>query len=151
MSVVSDIFAGGVSGVLEGVGSLALKMREAITGKTVLSSEDQIKLMEIANEMDRLHLQAETALRTAQLEINKVEASSTSVFTSGWRPAVGWVCVLGLFYTLMVRPFMPWLLTAAGKPVPALPDIDMGTVLTLLGGMLGLGTLRTVERINGKA
>lgn len=83
----------------------------------------------------------------AQIDVNKTEAASPDFFRGGWRPAVGWVCVFGLLYTFMAQPLLAW---ASGIwSIPAPPALDMGTLLTLLGGMLGLGTLRTAERIQG--
>ncbi len=152
MSFVSDAFLGGVAGIGEAIGNLALKIREAITGKSVLDSKDQIALLSLANEMDRLKLQADAALIQGQLEINKAEAASTSLFKGGWRPGVGWICAFGLAYTILLRPILPWALTVAGiKGVPLLPEVDMDTILAILGGILGLGGMRTYERVRGKA
>lgn len=86
---------------------------------------------------------------TAQTEINKVEAASASLFVSGWRPAVGWVCVGGLVYTFVGWPLLTWASSIWHFALP--PVLDLGTLLTLLGGMLGLGGLRSFEKINGVA
>ncbi len=85
-------------------------------------------------------LAAETKLAEGQLEINKVEAASPNLFVSGWRPGVGWVCCLALVYQFFLRPA----LVTFGKPAP---DLPMGDLITILLGLLGLGTLRTVEKI----
>ena len=84
-----------------------------------------------------------------QLEINKAEAESKSFFRGGWRPAVGWVCVIGLFYSFVLRPVLPWIISTVGFETEPLPPMDMGTLLPLLGGMLGLGGFRTYEKIKG--
>ncbi len=76
----------------------------------------------------------------AQVEVNKIEAASDSSFKSGWRPALGWVCVAGFSYQLLARPF----LLGAGHDYPSL---DMETLTALTFGMLGLGAMRTIERI----
>jgi len=76
----------------------------------------------------------------AQVEVNKIEAASDSSFKSGWRPALGWVCVAGFSYQLLARPF----LIGAGYDFPAL---DMETLSALTFGMLGLAGYRTIERI----
>ena len=77
---------------------------------------------------------------SAQVEVNKIEAASDSSFKSGWRPALGWVCVAGFSYQLLARPF----LIGAGYDFPAL---DMETLSALTFGMLGLGAMRTVEKL----
>jgi hypothetical protein len=89
-------------------------------------------------------------LAVAQIEVNKVEAG-TDLFRGGWRPAVGWVCVLGLGYQLVIRPVLPWLVRVAGGEVPDLPSIDTDTLMVLLTGMLGLGGLRTFEKVKGRS
>lgn len=100
-------------------------------------------------ELLKLQQSGELATMLAQTDINKVEAASASVFVSGWRPAVGWTCVLGLVYTFVGWPALVWASGVWKFPPP--PVIDTGTLLTLLGGMLGLGGLRTVEKLNGVA
>lgn len=85
----------------------------------------------------------------AQIEVNKVEAAHQSIFVAGWRPGAGWCCVIGLGYTFLLRPALSWLAQIQGWPIP--PAIDVDALLVLLGGMLGLGGLRTVEKVKGKA
>lgn len=77
----------------------------------------------------------------AQVEINKIEAASDSSFKSGWRPALGWVCVAGFSYQLLARPFL------IGAGYAGFPDLDMPTLSSLTFGMLGLAGYRTIERI----
>lgn len=86
----------------------------------------------------------------AQIGVNQVEAASPSLFVSGARPAALWVCVIGLGMQFLVAPLLTWGSTLYGHPL-ILPPMDMGTLLTLLGGMLGLGGMRTAERIKGVA
>jgi hypothetical protein len=87
---------------------------------------------------------------TAQVEIDKIEAQSPSFFISGWRPAAGWVCVLGLFYQLIFRPIFGWTMTNfAGWGMP--PALETETLMTLLFGMLGLGGFRMAEKMKGVA
>jgi len=85
----------------------------------------------------------------AQMEVNKAEAVHPSIFVAGWRPGAGWCCVIGLGYTFLLRPVLSWLAEMYGWPIP--PAIDVDALLVLLGGMLGLGGLRTVEKVKGKA
>lgn len=83
----------------------------------------------------------------AQIAVNQAEAQSPDFFRGGWRPAVGWCCVLGLVYTFLAQPLLVWASGIWHSPAP--PALDMGTLLTLLAGMLGLGTLRTAEKVKG--
>lgn len=114
------------------------------------SSEAKIKLMELAQKGELAVLDAETKMALGQIEVNKVEAG-TDMFRGGWRPATGWACVFGLVYQFLLQPVLPWLVAVCGGSVPPLPPIDNETLMVLLTGMLGLGGLRTFERIKGKA
>jgi hypothetical protein len=82
----------------------------------------------------------------AQLEINKKEAEHPSLFVSGWRPATGWVCVFGMAFNFILTPFTNMALELSGSSV-VVPMIDMEMLLPVLLGMLGLGAMRTVEKI----
>ena len=85
----------------------------------------------------------------AQIEVNKAEASSQSVFVAGWRPGAGWTCVAGLAYTFIAQPLLAWVGAVYGLPTP--PQIDTDTLMVLLTGMLGLGGLRSFEKAKGVA
>lgn len=106
---------------------------------------EMLKLAQ-SGELEAMH--NDTALSLAQLDVNKAEAG-TDLFRGGWRPAVGWVCVVGLLYQFLLMPILPWLVTVAGGQVPPLPSIDNGALMVLLTGMLGLGGLRTAEKLKG--
>ena len=114
------------------------------------AADAKLKALQLAQTGDLADLDASVKLALGQMEVNKAEAQ-TDLFRGGWRPAVGWVCVLGLFYQFLLQPLLPWLVSACGGHVPALPSIDSGALMVLLTGMLGLGGMRTVERLNGKA
>ena len=116
------------------------------------AADAKLKAIEMAQRGELAQLDADMKLALGQLEVNKAEAASGSLFTSGWRPAVGWICAAGLAYEFLFAPLLPWLLLAlAGKQLPPLPDLPMETLMTLLLGMLGLGGLRTVEKVKGVA
>lgn len=106
--------------------------------------EAKLKFLELAQKGELAQLEADVRLALGQLEVNKTEAASSSVFVSGWRPGAGWVCVLGLGYQFILHPFLVWASHIYGWEVP--PTLDAGDLLTLLGGMLGLGGLRTAEK-----
>lgn len=96
-------------------------------------------------ELLKLQQSGELAAMTAQTEINKAEASNPSVFVSGWRPAIGWVCALAMGYQYLARPLM-----VAFMPALAFPGLD-DNLWQLMMGMLGLGGLRTFEKTQGVA
>jgi hypothetical protein len=106
----------------------------------------QLELLRLQQEGAFRDLDAALQVNLAQAKINEVEAASQSGFQAGWRPLAGYVCVAGLAYEFLLRPLLPWLLTVAGAAdVPPLPSLD-GVLFELIFGMLGLGTMRSVDR-----
>lgn len=101
------------------------------------AAEAKLKVLELAQKGE-----------LGQLDINKVEAASTSLFVAGWRPFIGWVCGAAFAYKFILAPFIVMLLEMFGVQV-ALPVLEFAEVLPILLGMLGLGTLRTVEKVKG--
>jgi len=101
-------------------------------------------------ELLKLQQSGELAIMTSQTDINKQEASSSSVFVSGWRPAIGWVCALALAYQYLVRPLGGTIASLLGFTIPPLPGLD-DNLWQLMMGMLGMGGLRTFEKIQGVA
>ena len=88
----------------------------------------------------------------AQIAVNMQEAKSEHLFVSGWRPAVGWVCVAAFAYTFVLMPFTSFIALAAGMDpalLDALPDLDIGSMMPVLLGMIGLGAMRSYEKISG--
>ena len=83
-----------------------------------------------------------------QLDANKVEAASPSLFTSGWRPSVGWTCSAAFAVQFVVGPLVEWGSTLFGHPVK-FPNLDLATMMPILIGMLGLGYYRSQEKIAG--
>lgn len=114
------------------------------------AAEAKLKAMEMAQRGELAVLDADVRLALGQMVINQEEAK-TDLFRGGWRPATGWACVAGLVYQFLVQPLLPWIVAVCGGHVPPLPAIDNETLMVLLTGMLGLGGLRTFERIKGKA
>ena len=86
----------------------------------------------------------------AQLEINKTEAQHNSLFVSGWRPAVGWTCCLGMAANFLIIPMTNFALALASSNI-TIPLIDLETMLPVLLGMLGLGGMRSYEKSKGVA
>jgi hypothetical protein len=101
-------------------------------------------------ELFKLQQSGELAQIAGQMDINKAEATNPSVFVSGWRPFIGWVCGLGFGVQFVFGPLAEWGSALYGHPVK-FPPMDIGTMMPLLLGMLGLGGLRTAEKIQGVA
>jgi len=97
---------------------------------------------------EQAQLAAAVQLVQGQLEINKAEAASPHVFTSGWRPFIGWVCGTACAWNWLGLPIAKFGFAAAGHSLTLSPA-DLSEMWPLLMGMLGLGGLRTYERVRG--
>ena len=96
--------------------------------------------------------QGELQLVVGQLEINREEAASGNMFVAGWRPFIGWVCGSALAYNYIGKPFIEFILLVyvmhhPGITLPPLPELQTAELMTVLMGMLGLGGLRTFEKV----
>ena len=130
MSIISSLI-GPVTGILDKV------------------IEDKDQKAQLAHEIATMSdTHAQQAL-LSQLEINKAEAASGSLFKGGWRPFIGWTSGVAFAYHFVLQPLLVFVLTASGVDLPDLPEFDMSTLLTVLGGMLGIGGLRSYEKTKG--
>jgi hypothetical protein len=89
--------------------------------------------------------------KLAQTEINKIEAQHRSLFVSGWRPFIGWVCGINLAYLVCIRDWLVWITTAFHLDMTVPPPVGMDITVELVVALLGLGGLRTFEKIQGRA
>jgi hypothetical protein len=112
------------------------------------AADAKLEIMRMAQAGDLAQLNADLQLTTGQIDVNKVEAASSSLFVSGWRPAIGWVCGAAFAFKFIVGPSAVVLMAMAGHPI-TLPVFDFTEMSTILMGMLGLGALRTVEKVKG--
>ena len=110
--------------------------------------EDKDTKNALAHEISTMAERHAQELAKGQLEVNKVEAASQSMFVAGWRPAVGWVCVLGMASNFIIIPMANFGLALAESGV-TIPLIDTSTMMPVLMGMLGLGAMRSVEKVRG--
>lgn len=105
-----------------------------------------------AKEEFELELQrAVTRASEMQVEVNKIEAAHSSVFVAGWRAGLGWCCVLAVAWAFIGQPIALWSIQVFDLPVSKLPEIQTDYLFELVFAMLGLGGLRTVEKIKGVA
>lgn len=107
------------------ISGLGLEIRQLLKGKEI----DPQKLIEL------------------QGEINKIEAQHRTIFVAGWRPFIGWVCGFALAYNFVLRDLLVWYFGEASAP----PALQMEHLITVLIGMLGLGGMRTFEKLNNKS
>lgn len=96
----------------------------------------------------QMQIQGDLNAILGQIEVDKTEAASQSLFVAGWRPAVGWCCAAALTYQFLVSPLGTWVAALSGHPVAA-PSLDLGSLMTLLLGMLGMGALRSYDKTQG--
>lgn len=101
-------------------------------------------------ELIKLQQSGELQAMAGQLEINKVEAASSSLFVAGWRPFIGWACGAACVWNWLGLPIAKAAAEYFGHPIP-LSSADLSEMLPVLMGMLGIGGLRTIEKINGVA
>ena len=114
-----------------------------ILDKFILDKDLKIRLEhELKTEIHKANL--------AQIEVNKEQAKHSSIFVSGARPAIMWVACLGLFWSYFLLPMLNWIIVVSGSNVP-LPQIETEGLLTLTLSLLGLGSMRTFEKMKGVA
>ncbi|PPK72671.1 holin (3TMs family) [Methylobacter tundripaludum] len=135
-----------------------LGIDDAITAVTTLADSaikriwpdateiEKAKLAELSQEM-----QNQFNLVMGQLDINKIEAGSSSVFVSGWRPAIGWICGAALAYSALIEPFARFVAVVAFGYAGIFPVIDTNITLQILMGLLGLSGMRSFEKTKGVA
>lgn len=121
------------------IGGVLTSAREAITGKKIV---DPTKLAEIERDLQTL----ENGLTTGQLKINEIEAAHPSIFVSGWRPFVGWVGGLALAYVAIIEPLARLVATMVGYE-GEFPEIDTALTMQVLLGMLGIGGMRSFDKL----
>lgn len=136
--------------IVDGVFAVGLKLVDRLFPDAKAADAAKLELLKMQQTGDLAQLNADLQMALGQMEVNKVEAASTDIFTSGWRPFVGWTCGAAFAYKFVLAPFIVLGLTAAGHPI-SLPVLDFTEMSTILLGMLGLGGMRTVEKIKGVA
>ena len=109
----------------------------------------QLELLKMQQTGALAQLAAETDLAKLQIQTNIEEAKSTNWWVAGWRPAIGWVCGAGLAYAALVEPFARFAAKVWFGYTGDFPVIDTDLTLQILMGMLGLGAMRSVEKVKG--
>jgi hypothetical protein len=135
MGLFSNLF--GVGKAVDGVKAVGNILDDLFT-----SGEEKLTLEQV-----KIRLLQEPG--KAQAHINQIEAGHRSIFVAGWRPFIGWVCGVGLFWAFMGHPLFEWVVAIKGLGIPA-PNLETENMMELVLAMLGLGGLRTVEKIKGR-
>ena len=103
--------------------------------------EDNDQKNALAHEIATMAEKHAVELQKGQLEVNRTEAAHKSLFVAGWRPAIGWVCALGLFYNVILANIIGiWI---------EVPEVDTTLLVPVMMGMLGLGAMRSYEKVQG--
>jgi len=127
--------------------SLVSNLVGPVTGLLDKVIEDKDQKAQLAHEIATMSDNHAQQALMGQLEINKAEAASGSIFKGGWRPFIGWVCGVAFAYHFVLQPLIVFGVTAAGVDIPELPEFDMGSLMTVMMGMLGLGGMRSIEKL----
>lgn len=136
MSIIGTLLGGGLASPIEAVGKVV---------DSLFTSDEE--------KLDKQAVLARLAQNPAkwQTHINSIEASHRSVFVAGWRPFIGWVCGVSLLYNFVLLNLLSWGFSIWAPTMVAPPAIQMEHLITILLGMLGLGGLRSAEKLRGAA
>ena len=118
-----------------------------VTGLLDKFIEDKDQKAALAHEVATMAENHALEIAKGQMAINQVEAAHKSLFVSGWRPALAWVCVLGMFGNFITIPFSNFVLALLGIDI-VIPLVPLETMMPVLMGMLGLGAMRSYEKKN---
>ena len=99
-------------------------------------------------ELEKALVHAEVSGLIGQIETNKIEAASRSVFVAGWSPFIGWSCGAAMAYSYVLQPILAFTLAQTGHLID-LPRVELGEMMPVLLGMLGLGGMRSFEKFKG--
>lgn len=126
------------------------KLIDRLWPDPVQAATAKLELIKMQQSGELAQMNADLQMASGQTDINKVEASNSSLFVSGWRPFIGWVCGVAFAFKFIGGPSAVFVAGYFGHPI-ILPVMDFTEMSSILLGMLGLGTLRTVEKVKGVA
>jgi hypothetical protein len=135
--------------VISGLFSAAQNLIERFFPDPEKKAVAQLELLKMQQNGDLAQLAAETDLAKLQIQVNIEEAKSVNWFVAAWRPFIGWTCGFGLAYAALIEPFARFVANVAFGYTGEFPVIDTNLTMQILMGMLGLGAMRSVEKIKG--
>ena len=138
--------------LISGLFSAAQSLIERFFPDPEKQAEAQRALLQMQQNGELALLASETDLAKLQIQVNVEEAKHANIFVSGWRPAVGWCCAAAFAYSYVLLPFAQFLVftfgtTSMAEQLALAPKLELSEMMPVLFGMLGLGGLRTVEKV----
>ena len=129
---------------LDDIVASGLKIIDRIIPNKAEADAAKLKLLQLQQDGELKEEEFNVQLAQGQVDINKIEAGSDSLFKSGWRPAIGWICAASFCYDFIVRPIANGLLNKYGI---VFPSLDQATLTSLTFGLLGLGAYRSFDKL----
>lgn len=145
MSFLGLPLAGTMAG---GIADLVGKVLDRVIPDPAEAAKAKVQLLDMQQKGELAQLAASTDLMKGQLAVNQAEASSTNFFIAGWRPLVGWTCAFVMAFNYILAPLLTWAVALFGSNI-AVPTLDFNSISPVLLGILGLGTMRSIEKIKG--
>jgi hypothetical protein len=133
--------------ILDILAGPVMKILDKVIPDPQAKAQAQLELLRLNQAGEFKELDAQLEMARNQTSVNLEEAKNASLFVSGWRPFIGWTCGFIFVSNYIGVPLLAWLSPFLDIPPP--PRLDIGEVLPVLLGMLGLGALRTQEKIKG--
>ena len=133
----------GVGSIIEAVGKVA--------GDLITTDKERMEMEIEQRKLDLEEKKLNMAGDMAQIEVNKEEAKSSSMFVSGWRPFIGWGCGIAFIYSALIEPVCRFVAMTVFMYNGAFPAIDTDLTMQVMLGMLGLGAMRSYEKKSGVA
>lgn len=144
---MNPILAGLIGPLIDKVASFIPNPEERQKARLALEAQVMQQQSEIVKAL--------IASDAQQNEINKIEAASSSMFIAGWRPYIGWVCGFALSWQYVLMPIATWVASvvasSTGGKALTFPVLDNSQLYPILLALLGMGGLRTLEKIQGVA
>lgn len=135
-------------GIIDGILSPVLAIINKVIPDPEKQAEIALQMASLQQSAQFKEIDAQLAMVQTQTDTNKAEAANQSLFVAGWRPFIGWICGIGLGWNYLGLSFVTTMCKLFGHPVD-IPPMDLSEMMPLLMGMLGLGGMRTVEKIKG--
>lgn len=145
-ALAGPLAGGAVAWLSSKLGVPVDKVQETVAGMT---GDQLIKMKELDLEYQKFCQENGIKLDLEQIEVNKIEAASTSLFVAGWRPFLGWIGGVGIGYQFLLRPIFNGLISLFGGPHDAFASLEMQDLIAIVVTMLGHSALRTIDKRNG--
>ena len=134
--------------LLSGLFDLGKGLIDRVLPDPAAKAAAQLELLKMQQAGDLAQLAADTDLAKLQIQTNMAEAAG-NWFTAGWRPFIGWICGVSLCYVAILEPVARFVAQVWFAYTGAFPTIDTQLTMQVLLGMLGLGAMRSAEKIKG--